>query len=181
MYCLLPRRKRPSHTPFLSLLTGDVAARRTLLKGALPTELGLLSNIEYFLVGNMELEGPLDGVFSQWPKVKDIRLNDNKLTGSIPPTMDQDNPLLEFLDLEDNRLTGEVPPTLGNLVNLEALNLGSNMLEGFLPSSLANLGSLGTWGLRLVIFSARFRLTLFNFSSQKLSIYTTILLMVRFP
>ena len=49
---------------------------------------------------------------------------------------------LEWLYLNDNQLSGEIPPELGALSNLTSLWLISNQLSGEIPSELANLAKL---------------------------------------
>ncbi len=72
-------------------------------------------------------------------RVTRLRLDDNGLTGEIPPELgllDQ----LTALDLGDNRLSGLIPPELGSLTNLEALSLDANRgLAGRIPAALGSL------------------------------------------
>ena len=46
---------------------------------------------------------------------------------------------LGFLYLNDNQLTGEIPPELGNLADLQQLALGENQLSGEIPPEFGNL------------------------------------------
>eukprot|EP00977_Amphora_coffeiformis_P012269 scaffold3034_cov173-Amphora_coffeaeformis.AAC.5 len=117
--------------------------KRTMLKGTIPPEVGILKDMEIFLARDMELEGPISTIFSQWPNIKDIRLDQNRLTGKLPTTFGEANPLLEVLDLSENDLTGEIPPSLGSLPNLVTLRLSENNLEGPIPADLINLSRLG--------------------------------------
>ncbi len=75
-------------------------------------------------------------------RVIGLRLDENGLTGEIPPELgDLDS--LRYLDLEANNLTGPIPPELGDLSGLEILRMYNNAdLEGRLPSSFSNLTSL---------------------------------------
>ncbi|KAA8527577.1 hypothetical protein F0562_034708 [Nyssa sinensis] len=61
-------------------------------------------------------------------------LGNNNLSGSIPDI----SPLkhLEILHLEDNRLSGEIPPSLGNIDRLRELFLQYNNLTGQVPNNL---------------------------------------------
>ena len=102
------------------------------LDGAIPSELGDLSNLD-----RLDLSG-------------------NQLTGSIPVALGNLSNL-RFLNLGDNQLTGTIPSALGNLRSLEWLYLFNNQLEGTLPSALRRVkvlrlgGNLSTFGLPLSI------------------------------
>jgi hypothetical protein len=68
----------------------------------------------------------------------ELYLNDNQLTGEIPPEIG-DLTNLEVLHLRYNQLTGEIPSEIGNLTNLRILNLYSNELTGEIPPEIGNL------------------------------------------
>ena len=88
------------------------------LSGALPSELGNLTNLTY------------------------LNLGDNALSGTIPSSLGNLTNLQQ-LGLFDNRLSGGLPLSLGNLTNLQELWLkGNASLEGPLPLSLVNLTNL---------------------------------------
>ena len=73
--------------------------------------------------------------------MKDLSLNWNQLSGSIPPELGNlEN--LESLDLSQNQLTGRIPPELGDLSNLRVLTLYENHLTGNIPGALLNLTAL---------------------------------------
>ena len=73
-------------------------------------------------------------------RVTDIDLNNNQLTGPIPPELGNLT-MLRSLNLFYNRLTA-IPPELGNLANLEELQLSGNQLTGPIPPELGNLAKL---------------------------------------
>ena len=79
-------------------------------------------------------------------RVTGLDLNENGLTGVIPPALG-DLASLELLDLGGNELTGVIPPALGDLASLGLLNLGGNELTGPVPAWLGNLVNL--WWLDL--------------------------------
>ena len=72
-----------------------------------------------------------------------LRLDGNELSGPIPLQLAWLQ-RLRFLWLQDNRLSGSLPPTLGrDMVSLRRLNLSNNPeLQGALPSNLADLPPL---------------------------------------
>lgn len=98
--------------------------------------------MEYFHVPDMELKGPIGEFIYKWPKVKEIRMENNEINGKIPEMSFGSASLLELLDFTGNKLTGDIPASLGGLQSLKFLGLGSNALEGFIPNSFGNLGNL---------------------------------------
>ena len=90
-------------------------------------------------------EAPLDqwyGVFTDCDgTVPKLVLNDNQLSGPIPPELGGLTNL-EGLDLYGNQLTGAIPAELGGLTNLQGLYLYGNQLTGAIPAELGSLTSL---------------------------------------
>ena len=84
------------------------------LSGAVPSELGNLSDL------------------------RSLVLHWNMLTGRIPPELGGLTNL-KLLDLRWNRLTGPIPPELGNLSKLQSLYINDNRLTGPIPSELGML------------------------------------------
>ena len=81
-------------------------------------------------------------------QMRRLDLRNNQLTGEIPSELGRMNSLYE-LHLSGNQLTGEIPPQLGNIDWLYHLNLANNRLTGEIPSKLADLGPrLRTLNLR---------------------------------
>jgi len=75
-----------------------------------------------------------------------LSLDDNQLTGEIPPEIG--NLIdLTYLNLRSNQLTGEIPEEIENLTNLTYLGLYSNQLTGEIPPEIGNLTNLTYLGL----------------------------------
>ena len=81
-----------------------------------------------------------------------LDLGNNNLSGPIPPELGSLS-RLEELSLDLNRgFTGRIPAALRSLVRLRELRLGGNRLNGPIPSelgSLRNLSILSLWGNEL--------------------------------
>ena len=90
---------------------------RNNLTGAIPSQLGSLSDLETLWLG------------------------DNQLTGAIPAELGSLSNL-DYLGLESNALTGAIPTELGNLSSLTWLALNGNQLTGALPQSFTSLSAL---------------------------------------
>ena len=79
-----------------------------------------------------------DGVTVTGDRIAKVELDDEDLTGTIPPALGN-LPLLTHLDLSDNSLTGSIPRELAGLDNLEVLRLSGNSLTGCIPAELKNV------------------------------------------
>ena len=94
---------------------------------------------------NWKSTAPLDdwhGIYTDASgRVREIALNNNGLTGSIPAELGNLSSL-EELSLYSNSLAGSIPPELGDLSNLKRLYLFYNSLTGSIPAELGDLGSL---------------------------------------
>ena len=74
-------------------------------------------------------------------RVTGLRLQNNNLSGRIPPELGSLSSLVE-LSLSHNDLSGRIPPELGNLSSLARLFLHNNRLSGGIPPELGRLSSL---------------------------------------
>mmetsp|Transcript_11729 Transcript_11729/g.18064 ORF Transcript_11729/g.18064 Transcript_11729/m.18064 type:complete len:763 (+) Transcript_11729:58-2346(+) len=98
-----------------------------LLKGTLPTQLGLLSNsLEVLDISRTSVQGQIPSEL-----------------GSLTA--------LRILDLNTNELTGTIPSTFGHLTKLQQLSVANNNLTGIVPTELAALPDLQ---LLLIQFNA---------------------------
>ncbi|PHT62202.1 putative leucine-rich repeat receptor-like protein kinase [Capsicum annuum] len=70
---------------------------------------------------------------------KHFHLGRNQFSGEIPDQLFSSNMTLKHLLLEQNKLTGKIPPTLGLVQTLEVVRLDRNSLDGSIPSTLKNL------------------------------------------
>lgn len=156
---------------FGALFSGD-----NMLVGGLPTEIGLLSTLNFLdLSGNFIDETIPSELFSASSPLEELLLSGNELTGNIPsefglatnllvvdlggnelsgeledvPFDNDASYMLRELWLNNNEFEGSLPPELSALSDLEYLNLSENSFTGTLPSELASLESLK----RLIMFN----------------------------
>jgi Leucine-rich repeat (LRR) protein len=117
------------------------------LIGKLPDSLGFLTNIENITISNHpNLSSSIPLNFNRFKKLKQLRLYNNNIDGSIP-ILDS-LILLEKLVISKNIISGNIIPSIAKLINLEEINLDSNALTGNLPDSLPKL-------LKLKYFSVK--------------------------
>lgn len=100
----------------------------------------LILNVHLSSRSFLEFEGTIPESLLNLPKLYDLRVNKNQLTGQIPET--QQGGVLELLYLDSNKLTGFIPPSLSRHSRLASLRLFSNQLIGAIPSELSALTSL---------------------------------------
>lgn len=102
------------------------------------------AKIPFFIRRNQSTGG------MQYNKVASFRptldLNENKLTGVIPPGFGKLKKL-HVLDLSRNMLTGIIPEELSGMTSLEVLDLSFNNLSGRIPMSLTNLSFLSNFNV----------------------------------
>ena len=85
-----------------------------------------------------QLTGEIPPEIGNLTNLSKLYLYSNQLTGEIPPQIGNLTYLTGLL-LYDNQLTGTIPTEIGNLTNLEVLYLSDNQLTGEIPESMCNL------------------------------------------
>ena len=128
-----------------------LALSRNQLTGTLPTWLGDLTHLEELTLWGNRLSGPIPSSLGSLSNLQELYLSQNRLTGSIPASLGDLTNLRE-LSLWRNKLTGPLPAELGGLANLQRLVLADNELTGTLPvwlGELPNLQALSLWGNNL--------------------------------
>ena len=111
------------------------------LNGAIPTELGMLSELRRLALSRNQLTGSVPAWLGDLAHLEELTLWGNRLSGPIPSSLGNLTNLQE-LYLSQNRLTGPIPTSLGDLTNLRELSLWRNELTGPLPAELGDLASL---------------------------------------
>ena len=121
------------------------------LTGPIPTELGSLANLQALSLWGNRLAGPIPAELGRLANLRFLLLSGSQLTGPIPASLG-DLANLEWLYLYHSQLTGPIPTELGDLANLQRLVLYRNELTGPVPvwlGALSNLIELSLWGNRL--------------------------------
>ena len=151
----------------LELATGKKTddSNDTFIRGNLPSELGLLTKLEYMSLSNHQISGTIPSEICELSLLTVLDLERNKLEGSIMTNIGQLQQLnnlylglnllsgeirsefgrLQFLvnlDLYGNQFSSTIPSELGKLSYLQTISLGYNRITGTIPSSLGNLSNL---------------------------------------
>ncbi|XP_023518059.1 probable LRR receptor-like serine/threonine-protein kinase At1g06840 [Cucurbita pepo subsp. pepo] len=74
-------------------------------------------------------------------RVKELLLNGNKLSGSLPDELGNLTKLIRF-QVDENQLSGPIPKSYANLINLKHIHFNNNTLSGQIPSELSTLPKL---------------------------------------
>lgn len=96
------------------------------LAGPIPTTIGLLTNLENFVVTESAISGTIPPEIGELTLLKTLSLEGNMLLGSLPTTMGLLSSL-QFLQLKDNALSGTIPTTVSGMKNLMEVDFSFNL------------------------------------------------------
>jgi hypothetical protein len=131
------------------------------LVGTVPTELGLLHDLQVWGMEQGGLTGPIPTQIGELKNLTFIDLDFNELTGTLPSELfslvhltqldiNSNNfvgningidsfPSMTFLQLHDNSFTGTVPEGVASYVNMTAFTLHKTQITGTMPIDMCNL------------------------------------------
>jgi Leucine-rich repeat (LRR) protein len=111
------------------------------LEGSIPTSIGRLQNLVALQLFENKLIGTIPTILSKLIEL--VHLDLNALTGIIPilTTLVANSPFQE-LRLDGNKLKGSIPIDLCDLTNLKLLTLNDNQLTGIIPHEIGRLENL---------------------------------------
>jgi len=113
----------------------------TKLHGSIPQSISMLKNLFFLDLQDLRLKGNLSILYNL-TKLIYLYLSSNRITGVIPEDIGAKCPNLREILLQDNKLTGHLPRSVGMLSNLTILNVAKNKLSKLLPKDLFNLSNL---------------------------------------
>ncbi|KAF5180056.1 Leucine-rich repeat receptor-like protein kinase pxc2 [Thalictrum thalictroides] len=113
------------------------------LTGPLPEGLFDLPMLKQVYIEDNKLSGPLSlGKSPKSSRLTDLSLLRNQFTGPIPSSSISQFTQLEVLLLDDNKLSGGIPYGIQRLKNLTILSLRNNQLSGGIPNVFRSLALL---------------------------------------
>jgi Leucine-rich repeat (LRR) protein len=112
-----------------------------------------IDRVIFLRLNDNKLEGTITDSLRLLSRLEELNLRKNRLSSKIPTELGQLTNLVRF-DLSGNRLTSEIPTTLGTLAKLTYMDLSENLLEGTIPTTLTSLSKLKTLLLNDNAFSA---------------------------
>ncbi|XP_059074118.1 LRR receptor-like serine/threonine-protein kinase EFR [Cryptomeria japonica] len=116
------------------------------LYDTVPAELGSLTRVQELWFTNNSLGGSIY-FFLNYTELELLALGTNKFEGTIPEVIGYKLPKLQQMELLDNQLSGNIPKSLGNCSALDFLTINYNKLSGAIPRELAMLTGLQTLDL----------------------------------
>ncbi|XP_062094624.1 probable leucine-rich repeat receptor-like serine/threonine-protein kinase At3g14840 [Humulus lupulus] len=119
-------------------------------------------HIERLYFSGQNLDGKLPSSLWKLPYLKEVNLQRNLLSGSIPPEWASTK--LESLLIQVNNLSGSIPAELGNITTLKYLSMESNLFSETIPSELGKLVNLEKLNLNANNLTGQFPLSLTNLS-----------------
>ncbi|KAL3926750.1 MAG: hypothetical protein SGBAC_013348 [Bacillariaceae sp.] len=118
------------------------------LEGEFGPEIALLGNsLTRLVVTNNAIYGSLPTEFGLLTQLERLRTHNNKMVGALPTELGNMNQLLS-LRLGRNQHSGTLPVELANLNQLETLHLPRNQFVGQLPEDFAAIDALVTINLK---------------------------------
>ncbi|XP_057858723.1 probable LRR receptor-like serine/threonine-protein kinase At2g23950 isoform X3 [Cryptomeria japonica] len=111
------------------------------LRGKLPAEIGLLSNLNSLILTSNLIEGNIPNEIANLTNLHTLRLDNTHLSGTIPSDIQQLSSL-EYLYLGNCSFSGPIPTEIGKLNNLKVLTLWGNFINTTLLVELSKLTNL---------------------------------------
>jgi len=139
------------------------------LTGVIPSEIGLLTNLDYLDFSYTQLNGSIPQSIGSLSNLVILSFEDTKITGSLPDSLNQLHKLQRLFfppnirstipenigDLSmllsliiDDSFYGTIPSSIGNLERFTLLRISSKNILGTIPSSMNQLSNLNYLGLQ---------------------------------
>ncbi|KAK3123242.1 hypothetical protein QOZ80_8AG0627030 [Eleusine coracana subsp. coracana] len=112
------------------------------INGTVPPSLGNCTSLEVIDLSFNLLVGQIPTEVLFLPKLVDLVMWANHLSGEIPDKLCSNGTTLETLVISYNNFTGGIPPSITRCVNLIWLSLAGNQLIGSVPAGFGNFQKL---------------------------------------
>lgn len=99
-------------------------------------------------LNNNNLTGAIPPEIGDLEALTELWMVGNNLTGSLPAELGNLS-ALRLMALNTNRITGEIPPSLGDMSSLEQMSISHNQLSGRIPPEIGRLSNLTILNLQV--------------------------------
>ena len=133
-----------------------IAHQGNNLRGTLPPQVSLLSDLSVFSIPNNQVEGGNDDIINNnntnpsqslhsfdqavygLSSLQVVNLHSNRFSGTIPTRFCGTNPRLQKVFLSENQFTGTVPEEIAMALLLDELRLEENLLTGTIATIICD-------------------------------------------
>ncbi|KAI6699417.1 hypothetical protein NL676_013741 [Syzygium grande] len=117
-------------------------ALSNFLFGPIPESLGKCQSLRRIRMGDNYLNGSIPRGLFGLPELTQVEFQDNLLVGAFPGSDDSIAVSLDQISLSNNKLGGSLPPTIGNFSGVQKLLLDGNNFSGQIPPEIGRLQQL---------------------------------------
>ncbi|XP_030528261.1 leucine-rich repeat receptor-like serine/threonine-protein kinase BAM1 [Rhodamnia argentea] len=117
-------------------------ALANFLLGPIPESLGKCRSLRRIRLGDNFLNGSIPRGLFGLPDLTQVEFQDNLLVGEFPVSDDSIAANLGQISLSNNKLGGSLPPTIGNFSGVQKLLLDGNNFSGQIPPEMGRLQQL---------------------------------------
>ncbi|XP_059665022.1 probable LRR receptor-like serine/threonine-protein kinase At1g53440 isoform X2 [Cornus florida] len=111
------------------------------ISGSIPNEIGDIATLEWLIVENTQIGGPLPWKLGNLSRLTRLLLSANNFSGTLPDTYSNLKNLTDFR-IDGSKLSGKIPDWIGNWTSITRLDMQGTSLEGPLPSTISLLKNL---------------------------------------
>ncbi|KAL1222193.1 DNA damage-repair/toleration protein [Cardamine amara subsp. amara] len=124
------------------VVEGSSVIAGSFLSGTISPSLAKLQHLQDIRFTNLEkITGSFPQFLFQLPKLKDVYIQNNRLSGPLPANIGALSQLELFI-IDGNQFSGPIPHSISNLTRLFQLNLGRNRFSGAIPDIFKSMTQL---------------------------------------
>ena len=112
-----------------------------IVHAMMPGEFGFLTDMTSLSLEGNKITGSLPSSLEKWTRLESFQASNNLLTGTFPEFFSR-LPRLTNLDLSLNRFTGKLPSSMSGMSSLQKISIATNAFSGPIPSDLWTLTTL---------------------------------------
>jgi hypothetical protein len=119
----------------------SIQLNNNTLKGTLPREIGLLTNLLTLIISYNNFTGTIPTEIGYLTSLTDFEADSNDFNGTLPTEIGYLTGLTIFY-VNENQLTGALPSEIGHLTNATVFKIGKNKFTGIIPTEIGLMSAL---------------------------------------